>query len=515
MNNAQIAAALNVSPDAERRVSLILDNVQKGSDTVLTAPYAKEKTVDEILSGLDRIYNDNLSKCNEVLKDLEDSNRSKFGPMSIAKDWEERKETLYDSFGEELTSKTFKPFLLTTPQRLRPISVTSAVGYLKNNSNSGLPDVTKKKNVKESLNGYTLDDLASIIQSYLYEGKVIKELACLLFTRTQENSKTRNVWGFSIFATVFEMIFYRPILDIQSKQSWRAALRKPDDVSAGITKLIDYSIEKDLEVLSIDFSRYDNSVKYRLITSAFETISLAFQNKYKYHFNMIKDFFINCPIVTPDGILQGQHGVPSGSTFTNEVDSIVQYGIALESDAVCELSLAQVQGDDGVYSCLNSKLLIEHFKSYGLNVNDDKSYIAKNWAIFLQSLFHTDYRDENRVINGIYPIYRALNRIIHLERFDDFLEYGINGKDFFSIRTISILEQCKHHPLFKELVTYVWSLDKYKLTVSDQGLANYVRKLAIQEGKDITFRNWSYGSDIAGLKSFACVRIINELNSRV
>jgi len=324
--------------------------------------------------------------------------------------------------------------------------------------------------------------------------------------------KTRNVWGFPILVTIFEMMFYRPLLDIQSKQSWRSALRRPEDVSAAVTKLIDYCIANGYDVLSIDFSAYVKSVKRHLVECAFKVISDAFQSRFTIYLNVIRDFMISCPIVCPDGVLRGEHGIPSGSTFTNEVDSIVQYGIATECTAIANKDISQVQGDDGLYPCINAKLVIEHFKSFGLNVNETKSYIARNWGIYLQSLFHADYRDENGQINGIYPIYRALNRILYLERYDEFKDFDISGEDYFSIRTISILENCKYHPLFEEFVTYVWSLDKYKLKVSDQGLANYVRKLAIQEGKDITFRNWSYGSDTTGLKTFKSVQLINRLN---
>jgi len=515
MNNAQIASGLNINTDAQRRVSLILDGISKGSEEDITAPYTKDRSSEDILKGYDLIFQANSAKCNKVLTDLElISNRPKYGPMSKSIPWSERRESILDSFKSSETDRTFAPFDLTTPNRLRPISVPNAIGYLKNDSNSGLPTVTKKRNVKESFMGSTIDDLHFIVANYLSGIRTV-EIACLLFTRTQELMKTRNIWGFSVIATLLEMCFYRPLLDIQSKQSWRSALRTPDDVSRAVTEIIDYALTNSLEVLSIDFRRFDNTAKRHLSDMAFQTIIRAFQPKYTKYLTTIRDFFVQCPIITPDGILSGEHGVPSGSTFTNEVDSIIQYGVSLECSAIAKKEISQAQGDDGLYVCYLASLVIKHFKMYGLDVSDEKSYVAKNWAIFLQSLFHEDYRDENGIINGIYPTYRALNRIIHLERFEDFSDDDLNGKDYFSIRTISILENCKHHPLFEEFVTYVWSLDKYRLMYSEQGLANYVRRLAIQEGKDITFRNWSYGSNISGLKSFECVKLINKLNGRV
>ncbi len=53
---------------------------------------------------------------------------------------------------------------------------------------------------------------------------------------------------------------------------------------------------------------------------------------------------------------------------------------------------------------------------------------------------------------------------------------------------------------------------KYNLSISDQGLFSYVKRQNRQEGLDITFRNWTYGEDIKGIKSFESYKIIEELN---
>jgi len=508
----QPLSALNLKPDVLNRVSLLIENTVKGNTEVFSSPIVKERTPESVLSGLDDIINSNIDKLNEPLRDIELQNRSKFGPMSIAKTWEERRESLVQSFERGEADRTFEPYDLTSPERLRPIDVAKGIELLKNDTNSGLPDMTKKKNVKPLLKGHTLDTLFTTV-SHMFDNNWY-ELSCLLFTRTQENGKTRNVWGYPVMVTLLEMLFYRPLLELQSKQFWRAALRKPDDVSLGVTKVIDYCLRNGYAILSIDFSAYDNSIKVSLSDSAFFTIGRAFQAKYLMYLDLIRSIFQQIPILTPEGAWFGLHGVPSGSTFTNEVDSIVQYGISRECSYIPNHQICQIQGDDGVHVCTDPEAVKDHFRSYGLVVNDDKSYVASNWAVYLQQLFHADYRDANGIINGIYPLYRALNRIIYLEKFDDFKSDGIDGTDYFSIRTISIMEQCKHHPLFRDFVTYIWSLDKYRLKVSDQGLANYVRRLAYKEGKDLTFREWTYGENISGLKSFDSFRIINELNGK-
>ncbi len=164
MNNAQIARGLNITPDAQRRVSLILDRIVTGSKETFYTPYVMEKDPDSILNGWDSIFNSNLSKLNDPLKVLElEVNRPKFGPMSHAKSWDERKESVYDSYKQMVNKITFTPYDLGPLLRLRPISVQSAIGYLKNDSNSGLPEVTKKRTVKMSFMGYNLDDLYRVV----------------------------------------------------------------------------------------------------------------------------------------------------------------------------------------------------------------------------------------------------------------------------------------------------------------------------------------------------------------
>jgi len=485
-----------------------MDSVRTGSSEVFVSPLVNEnRSAEDILKSLDSIYNSNKSKVNEVLDNLEMLNRSKFGPMSIAKNWEDRKESLLDSYDYSGTIKrnSFAPYELWPKilRRLRPLEVVGAIGFLKNATNSGLPDYTKKKNVKDLYKSYTLSQISTVLKDLFNH-------ACILFTRTQENGKTRNVWGFSIIMTIFEMCFYRPVLELQSKQSWRRALNTPDDINVAITKLIDTSISAGNQILSIDFSAYDNSVKSHLIKPAFESIKMLFQQKYWDYIDQVCYNFINVPIVTPDGVLTGPHGIPSGSTFTNEIDSIVQFGVARECNDIKLLELCQIQGDDGAYSVTSSEPVFEHFKSYGLKVNEDKSYVSSNWAIYLQQLFHADYRNSDGVITGIYPIYRALNRILFLERFTDFSDDGIKGSDYFSIRTISILEQCKHHPLFEDFVRLIWSLDKYNLSFSAQGLAAYIRRIADKEGKDLSFRNWTYGENVSGIKTFETFKLIQK-----
>lgn len=484
---------LGVSNDALSRLSRLLDNLVTGSDETYVTPITNRHSPEKILDGWDSIFNANLDKMNEVLLNLEESNRSKYGSRSIAVPWRERRAGVLNSFsaGEEKMVEWGPPVI----GRFRPLDLRNASKYIKRQTNAGLPTMLKKGSVllKTMLN--------------MQPGK----FPAVPFTRTQENMKARIVWGISLDDVIDEMRFYRPILLYQRDLYWRAALRSANDIDLAITKLIKYATDNGLKLLSIDFESYDDTVKYKLQFWAFMVyFASLFQSKYSPDLAYHLQRFNTVGLVTPDGILTGSHGIPSGSAYTNEVGSVVQHGIA--RDFYEDLEHDQQQGDDGAYATSDPEGLKDHFRSYGLRVNDKKSYIADEYLIYLQNLYHTDYIEDG-IIRGIYPTYRALLRIVYQERFNDFSEDNISGKDYYAIRTLSILENCKHHPLFRELVEYIVKLDKFDLDVSDQGISAYVRMREKQDGKDVKFTEYKRGDGL-GIKQFASYKLAREFSGK-
>lgn len=500
MNYANLAFIkdLNLDLNVEDKLSRQLTRTLNGNDDIYLTPIAKENGVIKLISEFNKVFDTNKAALNGVLLELEYSNKAKLGSRSNAIPWTERKQSLTDSFGVGNHDGFSSVRSMVNRSNLRPLSADSALKLLKNNTSSGLPYYTEKGKVKERV----LDKFDILLK---------RKDPCILFTRTQEQSKTRNVWGFPMADTLNEMRYYSPLLAYQKGLSYRAALSSPDIVGRRITELILEAVKRRSSIVSIDFSAYDNTVKSQAQKLAFDYIKSSYQARFTEEISYIAERFNTIGIVTPDGVMSGPHGVPSGSTFTNEVDSIVQTTIATSLPFIDDKFL-QVQGDDGVYLVPQDKVkdLFNKFKSCGLNVNEDKSYSSNNYAIYLQSLYHLDYIN-NGFIGGIYPIYRALNRIMYQERWSDFEDYGIKGKDFYSIRTICIVENCKYHPLFRELVKFVLKYDKYSLAVSDQGIASYVQMIRRTKGAG-EILNHQYGDDVSGIRSFETFKLVNGLS---
>jgi len=489
--------SMDIDQDVKSKLSINLMNIVKGNSEVFVTPMGKDNRAEIILQKWSKVIESNKSRLNKVLYNLEISQSEKTGPRSISTPWDIRKEGLSAYFEDDKLN--YDDITAPLPKgNLRPISLHNAIKMLKNDTNSGLPYYKRKGLIKDRV----LQEFDELLK---------REDPCVLFTRTQEQGKTRDVWGYPMADTLNEMTYYVPLLEYQKRLHWRAALLGPDAVSEAITRIIEPAIRDGLTLISIDFSGYDRSLKQGLQLKVGEYYKSLFQNKYSDDIDKMIRRKSTIGIVTPDGIISGPHGEPSGSTLTNEDDSIAQYMIAKSSGVFENSELFNMQGDDGVYALKDDKIvsLYSSFKRHGLIVNESKSYESNDYLIYLQNLYHNDYKVDG-VIKGIYPTFRALNRILYQERWSNFEDYGIKGSDYYSIRTISILENCKHHPLFEEFVKFVVENDKYGLRPSQEGISQYVKMLTNMSGSEGILVN-QYGDNIKGIKSFETFKLISRL----
>ena len=153
---------------------------------------------------------------------------------------------------------------------------------------------------------------------------------CIAYTRTQRN-KTRLVWGFPYSMTAVEGILARPLIELYKEGITPMAFGMASGALG--TRLMTRQ-NKRKWAYCLDVSKFDSSASGFLINVAFDLISEWFYMDevepktgvtVQKIMDTIRAYFVTTPIVMPDGnVYYGKrHGVPSGSYFTQIVDSII------------------------------------------------------------------------------------------------------------------------------------------------------------------------------------------------
>lgn len=167
-------------------------------------------------------------------------------------------------------------------------------------------------------------------------------------------------------------------------------------------------------------------------------------------------------IVADNGIIRNQqHGIASGSGWTQLSETIFQIGMFDKYIQMNRLPLSVEDGmgigDDYVWffdDQPDAKDIVEFWDANGLPGKEEKQSNEKDYCTFLQRLFYKKWfsRDDPAVLGGIYPTVRALNSLLHPERFHNPEDWS---SDMFCTRCYMILENCVDHPLFEQFVRFV------------------------------------------------------------
>lgn len=279
------------------------------------------------------LYDDNVAS---VLKEQGFSIRE--NPRSIYK-----VEKLYDSLAKYAPSNAPRVDL-NNEHIQRGVSLAYAC-FAKPKSEGFLPikqftpklvyDITSNKKGSAGLTAWGQTKAESYVRAYERGVQQIigskRWEPCVAFKRTQFNDKTRLVWGYPYAGTAIEGIFARELIERFKKGNTPMAFGKSTGVLGAELRVSSYHKRF---AYSTDVSSFDSSISAELISVAFKILATWFDldqveptTQVPYHkiWNQIVNYFIHTPIFMPDGnIYKGKkHGVPSGSYFTQMVDSIV------------------------------------------------------------------------------------------------------------------------------------------------------------------------------------------------
>lgn len=223
---------------------------------------------------------------------------------------------------------------------------------------------------------------------------------CIAYHRVQhgpEGPKTRLVWGYPLSMTLLEARFARPLIKrfLEIRTPMTFGLVK-NEVGARVLETSRHGV-----VYGLDFSKFDSSIPTRLIMTAFEILKTHFDMSSEDEgvWRIVRDYFINTLILMPDGFVYQKHcGVPSGSYFTQLVDSIVnyiiiQYMVLVVTGEMVDNRLINVLGDDSLFR-LSGWYETQDFAnvaaSLGMTINvpksgryrrEDPSFLGHTWHL--------------------------------------------------------------------------------------------------------------------------------------
>lgn len=324
-------------------------------------------------------------------------------------------------------SMAFKCFARPKDQSLRLGILKDAelIESSKLNKSSGLPLMVKKADAIT----YSLDRMHQIRKG------IKAPNPCVAYKRTQENGKTRLVWGYPFEMTLLEAQFARPLIDkfLSIRTPMAFGLKKYT-----LGSLLEQHVGKRKFKYALDYSKFDSSISSQLISISFKILATWFDESElkEGNWDQIVKYFTTTPIVMPDGNLYTgkRHGVPSGSYFTQMIDSIVNVIIlgAISSRFNLHLSWRDifVLGDDSIFG-----------SSVNISLDQVASYVKNNFGVTINVLKSS--KDKMEFLGAIWvrglptaDIEKLLAKSLFPETFRN---YSSTGKSVGSLQVLASL----------------------------------------------------------------------------
>ncbi|UPT53711.1 MAG: RNA-dependent RNA polymerase [Bactrocera dorsalis partiti-like virus 2 isolate Bf] len=286
---------------------------------------------------------------------------------------------------------------------LKPISLREAAGLIPQSTSPGLPYLHTHPGMKK---GEVLATELPRIKRYwdaVGSGSfTLPPHDCAAFARSHigsaDTNKVRPVWAYPLDVVCAEARFAHPYTDALKEQTiGRNTAYGMEMMCGGMTWLDNQLrharlIDPGCKFLMTDYSQFDSTVPAWLIRDCFAIIWECFKGHCTredyYIFKKLVSYFINTTIRNPDGRrLRKLHGVPSGSMFTNIIDTMVNFIVTryiiktiCQSDVMTDVYF----GDDAIVVLRSSTLinidLLSQAAAYyfGMKINTKKSYWTNN-----------------------------------------------------------------------------------------------------------------------------------------
>lgn len=284
----------------------------------------------------------------------------------------------------------FRIFTPKVEDKLKPVNLTQTVSELmyslgiKEDKSAGITAYGMTKGEAFTIG---LDKAIDILLNGKTPGP------CLAGARTQRKGKTRLVWMYPLEMTIIEAIVARPLINYFKGIEHTMTF---GDYSHETGMRLRRSASSNRNHVSIDYSQFDSTISRPFITKAFSAFRKWFDLDDEVYpgvtvgkvFEVVERYFIYTPILMPNPqgkypiLYRGKnHGVPSGSYFTQIVDSFANVSALMAASRHLVLNIKEedlnVLGDDCLFFCnSNAEQTVQNVSRYlrtlGFSVNPDK-----------------------------------------------------------------------------------------------------------------------------------------------
>jgi len=474
--------------------SAFLEKLRLGSMPTPRSPLFGDLSSDEVFSRWLQVLNREESKYPELVE-YDKSRLEKVGPQGGYPPFTDRfadfegyytsavDKLLLDPETEDYLVDSVRKLLFGSARNKRPLSYEKVLERDtledKLNTNSGCPSFGRRSD--PFIQKRSLTDA--------YSGKW-ETYPALVGSRGQRG-KDRFFFLFPMSTNIVEKSFLIPLMDeirsrkVLSFSAWEgfAPVEKAMDVQQFFNART---------LISTDYKAMDKHCGVAFTAFIYKVISPFYQESY--HSLLLRSLqHVNkIPLMIGiDKVVYGEHGLASGSGWTNFTESV--YSQCVRLLLARDLGLVargdQGLGDDGALSFEPYiKDVAERFayvsRLMGLSANPDKQRVSSNTIIYLQRFFISNIFVKNStVVAGCYPSILALNSAMNPERFHDPRKWN---EKMEIIRWIMILENCVNLPYFHDLIEFFVEGDKFKLGLTIPGFFKRGIVSTFEEAKSIT-----------------------------
>lgn len=409
------------------------------------------------------------------------------------------------------------------PDDINPISLEESIAYCRTDTNAGFPVFTSKPFISVNEDGESYEVLNEEVYSTykhiaieVWNGRAHSNLPAALFKRVQPGegmkSKKRIVECVSRGVLWAEARIWRPILEaMRSLRPYAGYMHHSNGLGSEISRALEMR-----HVSSLDYSGYDATIG-QFLPILFEALAKKIPTAAPI-FEWSSRYYRTCPLITPHGMILGEHGLFSGMFGTSFGGSLINRGLILGVEMALNkkgMSMGEnvhlAFGDDTVLAwdgCVEIHNIIEILTEAGMVMNMDKQEYCgvghSNKFIMFQACYwrHNPGAEDHCV--PVYPLVRMATRLAFIEYMDvnTKIVYGagfrVNDIECPEVigniigAYISKLSESSHHPYVHDFIkryqhTWIHNLNPLECVSNERVFAfvnrylGYVEDTAVNE----------------------------------